>query len=127
MRVLEPIVIGGFHRQRDQRLVIGKPRRLHVPKDRVLAVRDASNLEHGGRTLGTGAEGGEFSEWAFRGSVLRMDEALNDHLGMCRDFEINGIAFDHLDIFAENSGAVFQFVEIFMFPGPVRHDFVHGM
>ena len=127
MGLFKPIVVGGFHRQCDQWLMIGEPGCLHVAEDRVFAMGDAGDLKHRGRAFGTGAEGGEFAEWALRRAVLRMDQTFDHDLRMSGNFEIDGVAFDHLDVFPKNSGAIFEFVKILVLAGPVRHDLVYRM
>ena len=40
------------------------------------------------------------------------------------NLEVDGVAFHHLDVLAENAGAVFELVEILVPARPVRHDLV---
>ena len=127
MGLLQPPVIGRLHRQRDQRLMIGEPGRLHVTEDRVLAVSDAGDPEHRCRALGAGAEVGEFAERAFGFAVGGVHQPLDDDFGMGGHLEVDGVARDHLDVFAEDAGGVFQFIEVLVLAAPVRHDLVDGM
>ena len=65
---------------------------------------DGGGGEDRRRAFGAKPEIGEFAERTFHHSFGRIDRAFDDDLGMGRHFQIDGLAPDHLHIFAEHAG-----------------------
>jgi len=100
LHVPQAIKQGSFHRHGNQDLMVREQGGLHVPIDRVFAVRNGCNLPDGSRALRALTVAGKFTEGSFLLADVRTDDAFNDNFRVCRDLEIDCLAPDHLDRFA---------------------------
>ena len=73
--------------------------------ERILAVRDAGDVEHR-VVVFERIEAGVIAEGAFAAQLAQLDVAFQDDLGVGGDFQIRGLALDHLDgLPAQEAGA----------------------
>src|SRR5207248_4606115 len=92
-------------------------------QDRVVAMGDARDVEY--RTVAPARhEAGELAERAFLLEIIRRYLPLDDDLGSCRDFEVHGLAFHHLDRFAAYAADNGELVDAV---APRRHHVMHGV